>query len=417
MDAMRAGKFPSAKALAAAPHRLLFFVGAGNVLLAMLWWAAWLVDARWRLFAFPQPRIYAGWLHAVVMQYQVLAPFMFGFLLTVFPRWMGLDDIGRWHYVPVGIGLFGGQLLTLAGALGPAHLLHLGAVFTLAGWATGLFYLLRWLWRDGGKTWHAISCGGAMLLGFAGFLAYAVFLHTGDARLVFASIKMGTWGLLLPVYFTVAHRMFPFFAGNMVPGYKAWRPLGVLAAFWPLALLHLALELVHGYQWLWIADAPLLALAGTWLWRNWPRAGTEGMRGEPAQRALLRVLFRGYAWLPIAMALYVAQSVMYALGQGFVLGRAPAHAMFIGFFGSLLVAMVTRVTQGHSGRPLELGGAAAFAFAALQLVAVLRIVAELVPDQMAWQAAAAAGWLVAFAPWVLRSLRIYGTPRTDGRPG
>ena len=35
-------------------------------------------------------------------------------------------------------------------------------------------------------------------------------------------------------------------------------------------------------------------------------------------------------------------------------GRAPAHALYIGFFGSLLVAMVTRVTQGHSGRPLEL---------------------------------------------------------------
>ena len=32
--------------LAAAPHRLLFFAGAANVLLAMLWWTLWLVDAR-----------------------------------------------------------------------------------------------------------------------------------------------------------------------------------------------------------------------------------------------------------------------------------------------------------------------------------------------------------------------------------
>ena len=400
--------FPSPRFLAHAPHRLLFAVGAGNVLLAMAWWTLWLVDMRWHAIGLRQPAVYGGWIHAIVMQYQVLAPFMFGFLLTVFPRWMGLDDIGRWHYVPVGIGLFGGQLLTLAGALGPAHLLHLGAVFTLAGWATGLFHLLRWLWGDAGKTWHAVSCGGAILLGFAGFLAYAVYLHTGDARLVFASIKIGTWGLLLPVYFTVAHRMFPFFAGNMVPGYQPWRPLWVLAAFWPLALLHLALELVHGYQWLWLADLPLLALAAGWLWRNWPRG--------PAP-SLLRVLFLGYAWLPVALALYVAQSTTYALHGDFVLGRAPAHAMFIGFFGSLLVAMVTRVTQGHSGRALELGGAAVFAFAALQLVAVMRIAAELVPDQMAWQAVAAAGWLVAFAPWVLRSLRIYGTPRIDGRPG
>src|SRR5690606_37375195 len=210
--------------LARAPHRLLFFIGAANVLLAMLWWALWLIDARWHVLDLPQPQVYGGWLHAIVMQYQVLAPFMFGFLLTVFPRWMGQDELTRWHYAPVGLGLFAGQLLTLAGALGPAHLLHLGAVSTLLGWGTGLFFLLRLLWRDGGKTWHAVSGAGALLLGFVGLLAYAAYLHVEDARLVFAAIKIGTFGLLLPVYFTVAHRMFPFFAGNVVKGYRPWRP-------------------------------------------------------------------------------------------------------------------------------------------------------------------------------------------------
>ncbi|WP_027079347.1 NnrS family protein [Luteimonas mephitis] len=394
--------------LARAPHRLLFFIGAANVLLAMFWWTLWLVDARWHVIGLPQPQVYGGWIHAIVMQYHVLAPFMFGFLLTVFPRWMGQDELTRWHYVPVGLGLFGGQLLTLAGALGPAHLLHLGAVFTLAGWGTGLFYLLRLLWRDGGKTWHAVSCAGAMFLGFVGLLAYAAFLHVEDARLMFAAIKIGTFGLLLPVYFTVAHRMFPFFAGNVVPGYRPWRPMWLLAAFWPLVLAHLALELVHGYQWLWLADAPLLALAGTWLWRNWPRGPVP---------ALLRVLFFGYAWLPVALALFIAQSLVYAFDGDFILGRAPAHALFIGFFGSLLVAMVTRVTQGHSGRPLVFGGVAMFAFMVIQLVSLMRIAAELVPDQMAWHAAAALGWLLAFTPWVLRSLRIYLAPRADGKPG
>jgi uncharacterized protein involved in response to NO len=408
MDTMHAGTAIFPKMLAAAPHRLLFFVGAGNVLLAMAWWTLWLVYARWHAIGLPQPQVYGGWLHAVVMQYQVLAPFMFGFLLTVFPRWMGQPDLSRWHYVPIGIGLLGGQLLTLAGAFGPAHLLHVGAVMTLAGWATGLVFLLRMLWRDGGKTWHAVSCGFALSLGLVGFVLYAVFLHVADARLMFAAIKFGTFGLLLPVYFTVAHRMFPFFAGNVVPGYRPWRPLWVLGAFWPLALLHLGLELVHGYAWLWLADLPLLALAGTWLWRNWPRG--------PAP-LLLRVLFLGYAWLPVALALYAAQAIVYAATGDFVLGRAPAHALFIGFFGSLLVAMVTRVTQGHSGRPLVFGGVATFAFVVIQLVCLTRIVAELVPDQMAWQAAAAIGWLLAFAPWVLRSLRIYLSPRADGKPG
>jgi hypothetical protein len=81
--------------LAAAPHRLLFFVGAANVLLAMTWWAVWLVNARWQGMSLPQPPVPAGWMHAIVMQYQVLPSFMFGFLLTVFPRWMNLPPLTR----------------------------------------------------------------------------------------------------------------------------------------------------------------------------------------------------------------------------------------------------------------------------------------------------------------------------------
>jgi uncharacterized protein involved in response to NO len=111
------------------------------------------------------------------------------------------------------------------------------------------------------------------------------------------------------------------------------------------------------------------------------------------------------------------QSVWFAATSEFILRRGPAHALFIGFFGSLLVAMVTRVTQGHSGRPLILGKVAAFAFLFVQAVAVARIVAEVAPDSLGMQAVAGSGWLLAFAPWVLRSAWIYLTPRVDGAPG
>ena len=93
------------------------------------------------------------------------------------------------------------------------------------------------------------------------------------------------------------------------------------------------------------------------------------------------------------------------------------HALFVGFFGSVLVAMVTRVTQGHSGQALTMPKAAWWAFAMLQVVAVARIVAELADDPMGWMAFAAIGWLLAFAPWVLRIGRIYLSPRADGKPG
>lgn len=132
---------------------------------------------------------------------------------------------------------------------------------------------------------------------------------------------------------------------------------------------------------------------------------------------LLAALHLSFAWLPLAFTLYSAQSLLAFLDRGFLLGRAPVHALTIGFFGSMLVAMVTRVTQGHSGRPLQMGRIAWLTFALLQLVALARIGAELSADAPWWLLVAAFGWIVAFAPWVLRSLWIYLTPRADGKPG
>jgi len=398
--------------IAAAPHRLMFFIGATNVLLAMLWWAWWLISARWLGGTGAQPPLPPGWMHAIVMQYQVLPAFMFGFLLTVFPRWMALPPLHREHYVPVGVGMFGGQLVTLVALTGVGNadvLLKVGALLNITGWLIGTFWLVRLVFREGGRTWHALSCAFALCFGLLGLALYLMFLLQAEPRAMFATIKLGTFAVLLPIYFTVCHRMIPFFAGAALRNYQPMRPMWTLALFWPLALIHLWLELRHGYEWLWLVDAPMLALTGGLLWRWWPR--------RAQMPPLLLVLFSGFAWLPIAFMLYTIQSVQFSLSSEFILGRAPAHALFIGFFASLLVAMVTRVTQGHSGRPLILGKVAAFAFIVIQVVAVTRVVAELVPDSLAVQAIAAVGWLVAFLPWVLRSTWIYVTPRVDGANG
>ncbi|GAB2623692.1 NnrS family protein [Novilysobacter erysipheiresistens] len=398
----------SPRLLATAPHRLMFFIGATNLLLAMGWWAAWLLAARWPVFSMPQPDPYAGWLHAFVMQYQMLPSFFFGFLLTTFPKWMGLPDVDRRRYLPVGAGLFGGQLATLLGAMGWNAGIAIGLLMTMAGWLAGLLILGRLLRRDRSENWHARSCFAALALGLAGLLCWTAFVLGAPPLWAFASIKIGSFGLLLPVYLSVAHRMFPFFASRVVPGYQPWRPLWLLAACWPLALGHMGLELMHAYGWLWLVDAPLLALSGLMLWRWWPRGDKPG---------LLSVLFIGLAWLPLAFALYLGQSIAYEMTGVYWLGRGPAHALFVGFFGSVLVAMVTRVTQGHSGRPLVMPAVAWFAFIAIQIVAAIRVAAEVLPDSMAWHVAAAIGWLVAFAPWVARIGRIYLTPRADGKPG
>ncbi len=398
-----------ARVVASAPHRLLFFGGATAVLLSMLWWATWLLAQRSGWFALPEPPLPAGWAHAIGMQYQALPMFMFGFLLTVFPRWMSLPAYTRRHYIPVGASLLLGYLAFHVGLLGIPALVHVGIVLSLAGYAIGLTLMLRLLLLDGGRSWHAIACWSALAFGFVGLLLAARYLHGGDARALFAAIKIGTFGLLLPVFLTVCHRMLPFFSQAVIPGYRIYRPGWVLAVMLGLIFVHLLFELAHAYAWLWLVDVPLAALAAMLAWR-WRIFQARRVR-------LLLVLHWGFAWLPVAFAMYALQSAWFAATGEFALGRAPVHALTVGFFGSLLVAMVTRVTQGHSGRPLEMGRIPWICFLLLQGVAVLRIAAELLPDSPAWLAISAIAWVVAFLPWVLRSTWIYLTPRLDGKPG
>jgi uncharacterized protein involved in response to NO len=204
--------------------------------------------------------------------------------------------------------------------------------------------------------------------------------------------------------------MVPFFSAAIVgPGYRPFKPAWSLPLLWLLALAHLAGELSHRFDLLWLADLSLAAFFLVhWLgWQPW----------KCLRPGLLAALYLAFAWLPVAFALFAAQSLIFRWTGDFVLGRAPVHALTVGFFGSMLVAMVTRVTMGHSGRPLAMGAVAWLTFALLQLVALTRIVAELAPNPAPWLVAAAIGWLVAFAPWVLRSAWIYLTPRIDGRPG
>ncbi len=394
---------------ASAPHRMMFFAGAAAVIVSMLWWAGFL-GASYFGRSWPQAPVPAGWAHAVFAQYGMLPPFMFGFLLTVFPRWMGQPALARRHYVPVFAGSFGGYLLAHIGLLGMESLLLAGIALMLAGWIAALLALGGVLARNGAKDRHALSCFIALVFGALGLAAFAAFALGAPWQFAFVSIKFGSFALLLPVYFSVCHRMLPFFSGAVVGSrYRVFKPAWSLPLLWLLLLLHLGLDLSHHQDWLWLADAPLtvLFLIHAIAWQPW----------KCMKPGLLAVLHIAFLWLPVAFALYTAQSLLDFLGHGFLLGRAPVHALTVGFFGSMLVAMVTRVTQGHSGRPLQMGAIAWLTFVLLQVVAVVRIGAELAPDAAWWLMVAAFGWLAAFLPWVLRSLWIFLTPRADGKPG
>lgn len=390
----------------AAPHRMFFFGGVLQSVLAMAWWlidlggrhGGWYAPVAWSLSPLDA--------HAVLMIYGFFPFFIFGFLMTTYPRWMNGEEVQRRHYVPAFALMLAGVLLFYAGLAAGPSLTQTALVLLLTGWALGLHALLRvYLKAKHPDKRHAtittivLALGWLLLAGFA----------SGEPGLMALAKTGGVWLLLLPVFFAVSHRMIPFFSANVIPDYSIVRPEWALAIVPCGALLHAGLELAGQLQWLWPVD---LAMAAVALYLS----GAWRLRASLAV-PLLAMLHIGFAWLGLALLLSAAQSALLLATGEFVLGRAPLHALVIGYFGSMLFGMATRVTLGHSGRALAADRLTWTLFLGLQLVVVLRIAADLFPARGHGFIAAAVLWLLCFGLWAARMLPVYWRPRADGKPG
>ncbi|MFM5954667.1 MAG: NnrS family protein [Novosphingobium sp.] len=398
---------PRLAILFAAPHRLLFLVGSVNLGLIAAWWLAQLTSLHLGGPQLPQGDLPSALLHAPVMLFLVFPPFVMGFLLTVFPRWMGQPDLGARAFGPVAVLQAAGALTAHAGLWsGRAPLVLAGFGLVAVAWAVAIGVLGRVaaIHRRDGKpvNWHAVSALAALLCGLLALILSIRALGTSQGDLWRHANQIGITGFLLPIFLTVAHRMLPFFAGNVVQDYVRWRPDWLLAALWALLGLRLAGQWFDRQDVSLAADCGLLAVTATMGWKWWPRSAAPG---------LLKVLIWGFAWAPLGFGLSALSDA------GFPLGLAPVHALTIGFAASLLVAMVTRVTQGHAGRPLAMTGTAWLAFGAIQGAAVLRICAALHFEDGRLLVAAGLVLACGLLPWLARNAAIYVRRRSDGRAG
>jgi uncharacterized protein involved in response to NO len=393
--------------LLAAPHRLLFLIGVFQLAAMMFWWLSVLSGLHFGTIAPAGGTIPQTLLHAPMLIYFALPPLFFGFLLTVFPRWMGYPDLQRPAYAPVASGYALAALLSSTALLVGDDRLLVGACAAAALaslWGIGVLTSIALRERRDGKppTWHGWSILAAFAFALVGQGALLTFLLDPASPSLLLANRVGLWAFILPIFVTVCHRMIPFFAGNSVDGYARWRPHWLLGAYWAATLLLLAGMLFGTSILQALAATFLCALTALISWKWWPRAEAP---------ALLWVLIIGFAWAPIGFALAALASL------GYPLGRAPEHALTIGFASSLLIAMVTRVTQGHSGRPLKLPVASYLAFAGVQMAALVRIAAAMNGEVGAWMVISAIIFVLALLPWVTRNAAIYLAPRKDGKPG
>lgn len=411
-----------ARHLMLAPHRLGFFLAMTVLVVTGLWWGLVQLDRVSAALSLPYA-VSPSLAHGTVMTFGFIPLFFSGFLFTAGPKWLGVEAPETRRIVTPLLLQALGWLLWLTGS-------HLHGLTALGGlvlaciglsWMSALFWGLIRRSRAEDQV-HARTVGVACVVGCLSLAGLGTSLLLGAPAVTRACILTGLWGFIVVVYVSVAHRMIPFFTSSALPRLNAWRPFWVL---W-LMLAVAAAEVVA----VWIElGVPLQGTAGT-VWRL-ARAVFELAAGgvllwlavvwglvQSLKNRLLAMLHIGFVWLGLALALSgITQWLGWMQGTS-VLPLGSLHALTMGCLASLMLAMVTRVSCGHSGRALVADKLAWSLFWLLQAATLLRIVAAAPFAFAAWLLLAVALlWAGVMAVWGVRLGNWYGRLRADGRPG
>ncbi len=388
----------------AAAHRVMFLPGAVLAVLAMLWW---LFDLELRrtggtgLSALAGPAMHLWW-----MLYGIFPFFIFGFLFTAAPNWLNGPAISRPAYVTAGV------LMAVGAGLVLGNLAVIGLTLHLAGWVVAVHALFRTLTGAPPQDkQHSIIAVAAAALGGIGEALFLTWAATDFPDGLALAEAIGVWGYLVPTFLAVCHRMIPWFSSRIISNYVMIRPYAPLWGVLAGGLIHGGLEVAGRREWLWMVDLPILAVL-LWFATRW------GFARGARQVKLLAMLHLAFLWVALAIALYLIDSLARYAGMAWNAGHAPVHALGIGFFSSMLIGMASRVSLGHSGRSLQADGVTWGLFWLIQVVALLRMLPDLLPGLPAILiTVAGALWLLAFGLWAGKYAPMYWRPRADGKPG
>jgi uncharacterized protein involved in response to NO len=151
------------------------------------------------------------------------------------------------------------------------------------------------------------------------------------------------------------------------------------------------------------ATAVLLLIAGVLHTVRLARWAGERTSAEP----LLMVLHVGYAFVPLGFFL-VAFSILF---PALLVSSGAVHAWTVGAIGLMTLAVMTRASLGHSGRPLTATGATRVIYVAILIAAVARLAAGFDIARMPMLHLSAAGWVLAYATFAVVYFPMLARPR------
>lgn len=401
-----------------APHRLAFFSGVLLLVASAAWWAVVQVDRASGVFGLSYA-VSPTLTHAAVMTLGFMPLFFAGFLFTAGPKWLGVDAPETRAITPALALQVTGWLVWLAGAHLHQDVAVAGALLAAAGLGTQNLRFWR-LWRASRvpDRVHAtvVALGGT--LGALCAAGIGVALLLGEWSVALALVHTALWGFIVATFVAVAHRMIPFFTSGVLPMIEVWRPFWVLWLMLAAVVLEVAsvwLMLAgwgEGTAWRLLRGALELGIGGVLVWLAWVWGLVQSLKIR-----LLAMLHVGFVWFGLSLLLSGLSQWLLAAGGVPTLGLGALHALTMGFLGSTMLAMVTRVACGHSGRALVADATVWTLFWGLQVAVLLRIAGTLPGASGLWLAAAALTWAGVVLVWGGRLANWFGRPRADGRPG
>lgn len=374
-----------------------FFLAAGAFApLAMLLWLGALIGG-WEVGGSSYGAI--NW-HAHEMLFGYTTAALAGFLLTTIPNWTGRLPVSRGPLLSI-------VLLWGAGRAAMAAPEVLGQVLSAAIDSAFLPVILLMSLREivAGRNWRnlkiIIALSALSAINIASHVAIALVEDPAPAFRAAIAVYVCLVAL-------VGGRIVPSFTRNWLAkagarhlptpfeGYDvgAMIVLVVAAACWsifPETAFSAALT----------ALAALLHIVRLLRWR-----GLAAL-GEP----MLVVLHVGYAFVPIGLAALSLSAL------GWISVISALHLLTVGAIGTMTLAVMTRATMGHTGRPIRATNVTIAAFIAIFVAAAIRPLAEITPDYyFPVLVISGSAWIVAFVLFCIEYGPMLVQRRRQGSP-
>ncbi len=370
-----------------------FFFGAGLwAAVAMTLWVFFLAVGM----EVPSRMSGVDWhLHEFVFGYT--SAVIAGFLLTAVPNWTGRMPVMGWPVAALaGLWLAGRMALLFSAYLPPlvAPLVDLSFIVVLA------LILVREI--VAGKNWRNLKVLIILALigGANGVFHYEAYTTAGfDGYGIRAGVA-----LIIMLIMVVGGRIIPSFTRNWLMRQPKGRLPAAMGGFDKATMGISALALL-----LWvafpesIATRPMAAVAGAFNLIRLARWASERTFKEP----LLAILHIGFFFIPYGFLTIAAGELL----PGWSRASQIPHAFTAGAIGLVTLAMLTRTSLGHSGRPLAATKTVTAIYVLVLLGVLTRIAGEFLPDVEPLLHAAATFWILGFGLFAVYYAPIFFKPR------